>query len=149
VRGARELVLAITDSLLAARGCLLAVRVRPDVRTLHDGPAPEVMESSGHRAPALWHTVGLWCHLSPLPVFRRCTRVGHCRGPRAACGRISNPNHTSGCRFSESLNTVKDVAEESISKDYSSLISDTEKSVKKDMNHEFSSYGHTMWDLNK
>jgi hypothetical protein len=54
-----------------------------------------------------------------------------------------------GCRFSESLNTVKDVAEESISKDYNSLISDTEKSVKKDMSHEFSSYGHTMWDLNK
>ena len=52
-----------------------------------------------------------------------------------------------GCRFSESLNTVKDVAEESISKDYDSLIKDTAKSVKRDMSHEFSSYGHNMWDL--
>jgi hypothetical protein len=50
-------------------------------------------------------------------------------------------------RFSESLNTVKDVAEKSISEDYDSLIKDTAKSVTKDMDKDFSSYGHHMWDL--
>ncbi len=73
--------------------------------------------------------------------------MGH-HGSRAAAAGFQILT-TRGCRFSESLNTVKDVAEESISKDYNSLISNTEKSVKKDMSHEFSSYGHTMWDLNK
>jgi hypothetical protein len=92
-RGARDSFLASADSLLAVRGFLFAVRVRPDVRTLHDGPAPEVMESSGHRAPAFRHTVGLWCNILPLPVFRYCARVGH-RGSRAACDRISNPHRT-------------------------------------------------------
>ena len=51
------------------------------------------------------------------------------------------------CRFSESLNTVKDVAEKSISEDYDSLIQDTAKSVKADMSSDFSNYGHHMWDL--
>ena len=33
--------------------------------------------------------------------------------------------------------------------DYDSLISKTAKSVKKDMDSDFSSYGHHMWDLGK
>jgi len=50
-------------------------------------------------------------------------------------------------RFSESLNTVKDVAEKSISEDYDSLIQNTASSVKSDMKSDFSNYGHHMWDL--
>jgi len=49
--------------------------------------------------------------------------------------------------FSESLNTVKDVAEKSISEDYDSLIKSTAKNVESDMSHDFKSYGHHMWDL--
>lgn len=52
-----------------------------------------------------------------------------------------------GNRFSESLNTVKDVAEKSISEDYDSLIKNTAKSVESDMSHDFKSYGHHMWNL--
>ena len=49
-------------------------------------------------------------------------------------------------RFSESINTVKDVAEKSLESE-SSVLSNVEKSVKKDISNEFNDYGHHMWDL--
>ena len=63
--------------------------------------------------------------------------------------RIVTGHQLFGTRFSESLNTVKDVAEKSLSEDYDSLIKSTARSVKSDMAKDFSSYGHHMWDLGK
>ena len=52
-----------------------------------------------------------------------------------------------GRRFSEGLDTVKDMTEKALDTDAKSLISKTESAVTNDMSKDFSSYGHHMWDL--
>ncbi|EKX49960.1 hypothetical protein GUITHDRAFT_151346 [Guillardia theta CCMP2712] len=60
--------------------------------------------------------------------------------------RVVTGHQLFGTRFSESINTVKDVAEKSLESE-SSVLSNVEKSVKKDISNEFNDYGHHMWDL--
>mmetsp|Transcript_58883 Transcript_58883/g.134715 ORF Transcript_58883/g.134715 Transcript_58883/m.134715 type:complete len:99 (+) Transcript_58883:391-687(+) len=60
---------------------------------------------------------------------------------------ISPARFRRGCRFSEGLDTVKDMTEKSLDNSAMSLLNHTESTVKDDMSKDFSSYGHHMWDL--